>query len=87
MNAGWVASRIEASRRLEALPFAHHAEVAALEPADQDQLLDLAEHNAWTSSQLRAAAQVAVKVSCMPCLKWTTGGVPDFVSTTLQNIT
>jgi hypothetical protein len=39
-NAGWVAGRIESSRRREVLPWSHHAEVAALDVADQEHFLD-----------------------------------------------
>lgn len=39
----WIASRIEFSRRRENLSFSHHKEVAALDPADQDTLLDESE--------------------------------------------
>src|SRR4030042_3269726 len=41
-NAAWVASRIESSRRREDLGWSCHAEVAPLEPADQDRWLDRA---------------------------------------------
>ncbi len=57
MDAGWVSSRIEASRRREVLSFSHHKEVAALDPADQDDLLDLAEKEAWTRDDLRQAVR------------------------------
>lgn len=40
MNAGVVARRIETSRRREALPWSHHAEVAALEVSDQEYFLN-----------------------------------------------
>src|SRR5271170_1865578 len=40
-NYGWVAGAFaETSRRREVLTFSHHAEVAALDPADADALLD-----------------------------------------------
>ena len=39
---GWVAGQIETSRRREVLSWSHHSEVAALEPKEQDHLLDLA---------------------------------------------
>lgn len=38
-QAGWVASKIETSRRLEVLTWQHHMEVAALSPDEQDQFL------------------------------------------------
>jgi len=59
-NDAWVAGRIEMSRRRDILGFAHHAEVAALEPAEQDRLLDEAEKNHWTQRELRAAKKIAL---------------------------
>jgi phage N-6-adenine-methyltransferase len=41
-NAAYVAGKIESSRRRENLPFSHHQAVAALEPEEQDVLLDAA---------------------------------------------
>ena len=41
-DAGWVADRIEPSRRREVLSHSHHREVAALEPDKQDYWLDQA---------------------------------------------
>lgn len=38
-NAGWVATQIETSRRREVLPWSHHAEVAALDPDEQERFL------------------------------------------------
>jgi hypothetical protein len=55
MNLASVASRFENSRRREILSFAHHAEVAYMEPAEQDILLAKAEENDWTRAQLREA--------------------------------
>lgn len=40
MNASSVAKAIETSRRREVLPWSYHAEVAPLEPAEQDDFLD-----------------------------------------------
>lgn len=40
LNYRWVASRIQASRRRETLTWSHHAEVARLEPDDQDAALE-----------------------------------------------
>jgi DNA modification methylase len=54
MDAGWVAGKIEPSRRREVLSFSHHKEVAALEPADRDRLLDSAEAECWSRNRLRA---------------------------------
>lgn len=42
-NAKWVAGSVEVSRRRESLPFSYHADVAALPPRQQEQLLRAAE--------------------------------------------
>jgi N6-adenosine-specific RNA methylase IME4 len=39
MDAGWVARRVETSRRREVLPFGYHKEVAALDTTDQEYFL------------------------------------------------
>ena len=43
MNMVYVASRFEPSRRSDNLSWSHHAELAALEPAEQDHWLERAE--------------------------------------------
>jgi hypothetical protein len=53
-NYSWVARAFAIPRRRERLSFQHHAEVAALPPADQDRWLDAAEAGGWSKSQLRA---------------------------------
>lgn len=57
--AQWVASRIENVRRRTSLPWSHHKEVAALEPEEQDRLLDQAELGEWSRHQLREAVVLA----------------------------
>lgn len=52
-NVGSVARRVEISRRREILSFAHHAEVAALEPDEQDAWLDDAVSHNWSRNELR----------------------------------
>lgn len=59
-NAAWVASSIPASRRRVNLSFSHHAEVASLEPAEQDRLLDLAEKDQLSLRALRLAIRPAL---------------------------
>ncbi len=55
-NYAWVCSRFPASRRRELpISFAHHAEVAGLEPADADALLDAAQEYGWSRYELREA--------------------------------
>ena len=43
MNMAYVASRFEASRRRGKLSWSHHAEIAAMEPGEQDHWLERAE--------------------------------------------
>jgi hypothetical protein len=52
-NYAWVARRFEVSRRRDALSFQHHAEVAALQEAEQDLWLNRAETAHWTRNELR----------------------------------
>ena len=56
-NAGTVARKFEPARRRESLPWSFHAEVAALEPRQQDALLDAAEAEGWTQRELRSAVR------------------------------
>jgi hypothetical protein len=55
MNMVYVASSIEPSRRRENLSWSHHAEIAALEPADQDRWLERAERDRLSVRCLREA--------------------------------
>lgn len=52
-NYAWVARRFDLSRRRDNLSFGHHAEVAALERAEQDYWLRKAEELTWSRNQLR----------------------------------
>ena len=53
MNMVYVASRFEAERRRERLSWSHHAELAALEPDDQEQWLTRAEEERLSVRDLR----------------------------------
>jgi hypothetical protein len=53
MNMAYVASRFDISRRREKLSWSHHAELAALEPADQQKWLDRAESEGLSVRRLR----------------------------------
>lgn len=53
MNMVYVASRFEAGRRHERLSWSHHAELAALEPDDQEQWLARAEDERLSVRDLR----------------------------------
>jgi hypothetical protein len=53
MNMNYVASRFEPARRRKGLSWSHHVEVAALDPAEQDQWLDLAEAERLSVHSLR----------------------------------
>ena len=55
MNMVYVASKIEPGRRREQLSWSHHAELAALEPADQDRWLDHAVDERLSVRSLREA--------------------------------
>jgi hypothetical protein len=59
MNMAYVASRFEISRRRETLSWSHHAEVAALPPADQDEWLDRAERERLSVLALRLERRLA----------------------------
>jgi hypothetical protein len=52
-NYAWVAKRFSLSRRRENLSFGHHAEVAALQGAEQDFWLRKAEELGWSVKHLR----------------------------------
>jgi hypothetical protein len=53
MNMVYVASRFEPHERREALSFSHHAELAAVEPAEREHWLDLAEQQRLSVRCLR----------------------------------
>lgn len=55
VNLRWIGSRVHASRRREELSFSHHAEVAALEPAEQKKALQRAVDERLTVRGLRLA--------------------------------
>jgi hypothetical protein len=57
-NFAYVAGRCDFSRRRENLSWSHHAEVAALESAEQDQLLDQAVSRELSVRRLRDAVRV-----------------------------
>lgn len=52
-NDVWVTSKFPLERRRAALSFGIHAELASLEPAEQERWLDYAEKNDTTVSELR----------------------------------
>lgn len=52
-NIAYVAGRIDVSRRRDNLAWSHHAEVCALEPAEQDKWLDLAATQRMSVADLR----------------------------------
>lgn len=56
-NYAWVSHRFDLSRRRPNLTFQHHAEVASLQPPEQDLWLDRAERGMWTTKQLRMHLQ------------------------------
>lgn len=56
-DAGWVSRRVDTSRRRDVLSWSHHKEVAALEPEEQDRLLEEAEADGWTRNDIRQAVR------------------------------
>jgi hypothetical protein len=52
-NYAWVARRYPESRRRGGVSFQHHAEVASLPAAQQDEWLDRAEKQGWSRNELR----------------------------------
>lgn len=56
-NLAYVAGRFPLSRRHDKLSFSAHVEVAALEPAEADALLDRAEAEGWSVMRLRGEAR------------------------------
>lgn len=52
-NYVYVCERFELSRRRDSLSFAHHQEVAALAPDEQDRWLDRSTAEGWTRDRLR----------------------------------
>lgn len=62
-NAGWVCGQVEPSRRRDNLSFAHHAEVAGLEPDAQDAILARAVNERMTRGDVRAAVREAKRVA------------------------
>lgn len=65
-NYAWVANRVTPPRRRPALSFQHHAEVAALDPALQDEWLTSAERNHWSRNRLRAELRAATRAAHAP---------------------
>jgi hypothetical protein len=59
MNVASVAAKIPAARRHPDLSFSHHQEVAALPEQQQNEWLDKAEVENWTSKELRNQIHVA----------------------------
>lgn len=71
-NWAWVCREFEVSRRRENLSFSHHAEVAALEPVEQDEWLDRAEIERWPVTRLRQELRgkkppATPKLTCPAC--------------------
>jgi hypothetical protein len=71
-----IAERIPWERRRKELSWAHHREVAAMEPSDQDAWLEKAVANAWSKNELVAYLRPnglppePKGVTCPECGKW-----------------
>jgi len=60
-NYVWVARRFEHSRRRDTLSFGHHAEVAALDAAEQEYWLRKADELSWSRNQLRREVRASLR--------------------------
>ena len=69
-NLKYVSGRVELSRRRDNLRWAHHQEIAPLEPSDQREWLEKAEKYGWSPASLRAELK-KVKGSTPTWLKFT----------------
>mgnify|MGYP001561316687 CR=1 FL=1 len=67
MNMNWVSSQVEISRRRDTLSWSHHAEVAALPPAEQDAFLAQAEAEGLTVAGLRQAIRPTIEPETCTC--------------------
>ena len=56
-NLAWVSRSVAPSRRRDTVPFSHHAEVAALEPDEQDMFLAQCEEEGINRHELRERVQ------------------------------
>lgn len=73
-NTAYVCSNVDISCRHENLTFEHHYTVAKLDPDKQKELLDLAEENDWTVSELRKHRDIDIEgfsterhITCPEC--------------------
>lgn len=57
-NAAWVARSVPMSHRRDAVPWSWYQELAPLEAAAQEELLDRAEEQEWTRNDLRIAVGI-----------------------------
>jgi DNA modification methylase len=88
-DAAWVSGRFELSRRRDKLTWSHHREVAALEPQQQDALLDQAESERMTRDQLRRAVrrfQAEQKLRAAMALVLPTTEAPDVRCCSMQEL-
>lgn len=77
----YVCDRIATCRRRQNLRFSHHAEVAPLEPAAQDEWLDKTEANGWTVADLRERLREIKPPRRQPSLPATAeGSAPEVLS-------
>lgn len=76
-NYAWVARRFDLSRRRDNLSFGHHAEVAALDPPEQDFWLRKAEEYGWSRNQLRSQVRSSLRERMVGDSSETGGRDPD----------
>ncbi|WP_200824922.1 LmbU family transcriptional regulator [Nonomuraea solani] len=60
-NYAWVARQFALPRRRDHLSFGHHAEVAALDPPEQDYWLRRAEEFTWSRNKLRNEVRASLR--------------------------
>ena len=70
-NRAWVSSRVARSRRRENVSYSAHAEVAGLEPAQQEEWLSYVEGGGWTVAGLREQLTVAGLRPVKAAIAWT----------------
>jgi hypothetical protein len=71
-NYAWVARQVSPVQRREKLSFQHHAEVAGLSEAEQEEWLCLTEKNGWSRNELRRrirACRQPAEVNTVACIQ------------------
>ena len=64
-NVKYIGAAVEKSRRRDDVDFATHAEVAGMEPAEQERWLEFASENRWTRAELRDKIYASKKTTIL----------------------